>query len=55
MDGTEQNGEEQDVPPRHLFERLSYLSGYTWDQSIEPFHSVREHEFVGTAARVADC
>ncbi|KAL8963363.1 MAG: hypothetical protein Q9193_000360 [Seirophora villosa] len=54
MDETEQNGEEQDVPPSHLFERLSYLSGYTWDQSIEPFHSVREHEFVGTAARSYD-
>ncbi|KAL8989575.1 MAG: hypothetical protein Q9177_001563, partial [Variospora cf. flavescens] len=39
MEETEQNGEEQDVPPSHLFERLSYLSGYTWDQSIEPFHS----------------
>ena len=24
-----------------LFERLAQLSGYTWDQSIQPFHSVR--------------
>ncbi|KAL8906915.1 MAG: hypothetical protein Q9207_001723 [Kuettlingeria erythrocarpa] len=35
----EQNMEEQDLPPNHLFDRLSHLSGYTWDQSIEPFHS----------------
>lgn len=37
----EQNMEEQDLPPNLLFDRLSHLSGYTWDQSIEPFHSVR--------------
>lgn len=27
-------------PPRRLFERLTQLSGYSWDQSVEPFHSV---------------
>lgn len=40
MEENERNGEEYDSPPHQLFERLSYLSGYTWDQSIEPFHSV---------------
>lgn len=29
-------------PPSRLYERLAHLSGYTWDQSIQPFHSVRE-------------
>ena len=29
-------------PPPRLFDRLAQLSGYTWDQSIEPFHSVSE-------------
>ena len=28
--------------PKRLFERLAQIgSNYTWDQSIEPFHSVR--------------
>ena len=27
--------------PQRLYERLAQLSGYTWDQSIQPFHSVR--------------
>lgn len=31
-------------PPQRLYERLAQLSGYTWDQSIRPFHSVREYE-----------
>ncbi|KAL8819512.1 MAG: hypothetical protein Q9223_002076 [Gallowayella weberi] len=31
MEDTEQMGEEKDQPPHQLFERLSYLSGYTWD------------------------
>ncbi|KAL8738173.1 MAG: hypothetical protein Q9181_000986 [Wetmoreana brouardii] len=39
MEEAEQNGEDHDLPPHQLFERLSYLAGYTWDQSIEPFHS----------------
>ena len=28
------------APPPRLFERLAQLSGYTWDQSTQPFHSV---------------
>ncbi|KAL8734393.1 MAG: hypothetical protein Q9166_001591 [cf. Caloplaca sp. 2 TL-2023] len=39
MEETEQNGEDKELPPHQLYERLSYLSGYTWDQSIKPFHS----------------
>ncbi len=27
------------APPR-LFERLAQISGFTWDQSTEAFHSV---------------
>ncbi|KAL8800242.1 MAG: hypothetical protein Q9182_005325 [Xanthomendoza sp. 2 TL-2023] len=37
MDHTEQMGEEKDQPPHQLFERLSYLSGYTWD-SYDNWH-----------------
>ncbi|KAI9875826.1 MAG: hypothetical protein M1830_007946 [Pleopsidium flavum] len=31
--------QELPVPPPRLFERLAQIAGYTWDQSIEPFHS----------------
>ncbi|KAL6715259.1 Chk1 protein kinase [Lecanora helva] len=27
-------------PPPRLYERLAHISGYTWDESITPFHSV---------------
>ena len=40
MEDNDDYGEERDLPPSKLFERLAQLSGYTWDQSIEPFHSV---------------
>ena len=33
-------GEDQPVPPPRLYERLAHILGYTWDQSLEPFHSV---------------
>ncbi|KAJ5601674.1 hypothetical protein N7510_011208 [Penicillium lagena] len=36
-------GEDLPLPPARLFERLSQLPGYTWDQSIEPFHSTYNH------------
>lgn len=29
------------LPPPRLYERLAQLSGYTWDPSITPLHSVR--------------
>jgi len=34
-------GDEDELlqPPQYLFERLAKLKGYTWDQSLEPFHS----------------
>lgn len=31
MEENEQAGEDKEQPPHQLFERLSYLSGYTWD------------------------
>ena len=37
--GTEGGGQKL-LPPPRLYERLAQLSGYTWDQSIQPFHSV---------------
>jgi hypothetical protein len=27
-----------DLPPR-LFERLRQINGYTWDESIKPYHT----------------
>ena len=39
-DGTE-GGQAMQIPQR-LYERLAQISGYTWDQSIQPFHSVRK-------------
>ncbi|CAF9914274.1 MAG: hypothetical protein ALECFALPRED_009513 [Alectoria fallacina] len=30
-------------PPPRLYERLAQLSGYTWDQSIQPFHSTYDN------------
>lgn len=38
MDRTD--GPDEGQPPARLFERLAQLSGYTWDQSFGPFHSV---------------
>ena len=37
-DGTE-GGQTMQIPQR-IYERLAHISGYTWDQSIQPFHSV---------------
>lgn len=36
-------GDDLPLPPARLFERLAQISGYTWDPSIEPFHSVSLH------------
>lgn len=35
--------EDLPLPPARLFERLGQLPGYTWDQSVEPFHSTYNH------------
>ena len=36
--------EQLPLPPNRLFERLAQIgSNYTWDQSIDPFHSVSFH------------
>ena len=35
-------GEQLPLPPNRLYERLAQIgTRYTWDQSIEPFHSVQ--------------
>ncbi|KAL9586432.1 MAG: hypothetical protein Q9203_003864 [Teloschistes exilis] len=39
MEAGDRNGDEHNLPPHQLYERLSHLAGYTWDQSVEPFHS----------------
>lgn len=44
--------ETKELPPLQLFERLSYLSGYTWDVSLEPFHSVSRFSHDYTSCRV---
>ncbi|PYI10270.1 sensor histidine kinase/response regulator [Aspergillus sclerotiicarbonarius CBS 121057] len=36
-------GDDLPLPPARLFERLAHLPGYTWDQSVEPFHSTYNH------------
>ncbi|KAL1969582.1 hypothetical protein VTN77DRAFT_8135 [Rasamsonia byssochlamydoides] len=36
-------GEDLPLPPARLFERLALLPGYTWDQTIEPFHSTYDN------------
>ena len=33
-------GDDLPIPPPRLFERLAQIRGYTWDQTIQPFHSV---------------
>ena len=40
VDERDKAREEKPVLPPRLFERLAHISGYTWDQSLEPFHSV---------------
>ncbi len=40
MDGTDALGDGSLFPPSRLFERLAQIPGYTWDQSIKPYHSV---------------
>lgn len=39
MDGFDSLGDGSS-PPSRLFERLAQIPGYTWDQSIKPYHSV---------------
>ena len=41
--GTEGGGQTL-LPPPRLYERLAQLSGYIWDQSIQPFHSVSDSQ-----------
>ncbi|KAJ5591105.1 hypothetical protein N7450_005077 [Penicillium hetheringtonii] len=43
MEESLQLTEDLPLPPARLFDRLSQLPGYTWDQSVEPFHSTYNH------------
>ncbi|PYI15478.1 hypothetical protein BO99DRAFT_249898 [Aspergillus violaceofuscus CBS 115571] len=43
MDDSHILGDDLPLPPARLFERLAQLPGYTWDQSVEPFHSTYNH------------
>ncbi|KAJ5721793.1 uncharacterized protein N7483_009727 [Penicillium malachiteum] len=42
------------LPPTRLFERLGQIPGYTWDQSVEPFHSTYNHWHISGFRHVAD-
>ncbi|KAI1825123.1 putative histidine kinase HHK1p [Xylaria intraflava] len=39
MDGSAAVPDKQLDPPSRIFERLRQLAGYSWDESIRPFHS----------------
>ncbi|KKK18078.1 putative sensor histidine kinase/response regulator [Aspergillus ochraceoroseus] len=54
MDDSHILGEDLPLPPARLFERLAHLPGYTWDQSIEPFHSTYNHWHVFGLRHAAD-
>ena len=36
-------GEDLPLPPARLYERLGQIPGYTWDPTVEPFHSTYNH------------
>ncbi|KAI8955898.1 putative histidine kinase HHK1p [Xylaria longipes] len=49
MDGSAALPDEQLDPPARIFERLKQLAGYSWDESIQPFHSSYDNwHFFGT-------
>ncbi|KAL3496895.1 hypothetical protein BJX62DRAFT_232091 [Aspergillus germanicus] len=54
MDDSHILGEDLPLPPARLFQRLAQLPGYTWDQSIEPFHSTYNHWHVFGLRYAAD-
>ncbi|CBF83405.1 hypothetical protein AN3102.2 [Aspergillus nidulans FGSC A4] len=54
MDDSHILGEDLPLPPARLFQRLAQLPGYTWDQSIEPFHSTYNHWHVFGLRHAAD-
>ncbi|TVY23843.1 Hybrid signal transduction histidine kinase K [Lachnellula hyalina] len=39
MDGNVAPGDDHLDPPARLYERLRQISGYEWDEDLEPFHS----------------
>lgn len=54
MDRTDGSDEGQPSPPARVFERLAQLSGYTWDQSFGPFHSVSGEKYAPSQTTVTD-
>lgn len=42
MEAANGSREELPAPPSHIFERLAQIPGYTWDHTVDPFHSVRQ-------------
>ncbi|KAI0549538.1 putative histidine kinase HHK1p [Xylaria curta] len=49
MDGSAALLDEQLDPPARIFERLKQLAGYSWNESIQPFHSSYDNwHFFGT-------
>lgn len=36
-------GEDLPLPPSRLFERLAHVPNYTWDHTIQPFHSTYDN------------
>ncbi|KAL2818829.1 hypothetical protein BJX63DRAFT_428899 [Aspergillus granulosus] len=54
MEDSQVLGEDLPLPPARLFQRLAQLPGYTWDQSIEPFHSTYNHWHVFGLRYAAD-
>jgi hypothetical protein len=47
MDGSSVPDEQLD-PPSRIFERLRLLAGYSWDESIPPFHSSYDNWYTRT-------
>ncbi|KAI0862578.1 putative histidine kinase HHK1p [Xylaria cubensis] len=49
MDGSAALLDEQLDPPARIFERLKQLAGYSWNESLQPFHSSYDNwHFFGT-------
>ncbi|EER42214.1 sensor histidine kinase/response regulator [Histoplasma capsulatum H143] len=47
-------GEDLPLPPERLFERLSQLPGYIWDQNLRPFRSSYDHWHVSGVRLASD-
>ncbi|KAL9612330.1 MAG: hypothetical protein Q9167_003063 [Letrouitia subvulpina] len=52
MEENDESGHDHLLFTHRLFERLAQISGYTWDQSIEPFHSDAQSASNGSSPRL---